>query len=97
MPPRYVYWTIVIDGTPTAFRSNTRDELLPTLKQIQRTVPGAVMKWYARGRVWDTPDEAARALRDEAAQRRRSRRPRHPGDRASRARRQPSNGRKRRR
>ena len=30
MPPRYAYWTILIDDTPTAFRAREREELLPT-------------------------------------------------------------------
>jgi hypothetical protein len=57
MPPRYVYWTILIDGAVTSFRAATPEELLPTLKQLQRKTPGAVMKWFARGRVWNSPEE----------------------------------------
>ena len=36
MPPRYAYWTILVDGGPTAFRAAEPDELLPTLKRLQR-------------------------------------------------------------
>jgi hypothetical protein len=74
MPPRYIYWTIVIEGTPTAFRAATRDELLPTLKQLQRKTPNAELKWWARGRVWESPEEASAAYRAEQ-ERRRPRRP----------------------
>lgn len=79
MPPRYVYWTILIDGTPTAFRAASRDELLPTLKQLQRKTPGAVMKWFARGRVWESPEEARAAYRADAARRRTPRTSWRPG------------------
>ena len=60
MPPRYAYWTILIDGAPTAFRAREKDELLPTLQQLRRTNKDVVLKWFARGRLWETP-EAARA------------------------------------
>ena len=29
MPPRYAYWTILIDQKPTAFRAREREELMP--------------------------------------------------------------------
>lgn len=78
MPPRFVYWTIVIDGTPTAFRAATRSELLPTLRQIQRKTPTAEMRWFARGRLWSSPEEATATMRVEAARRWKPRaRPRH--------------------
>ena len=60
MPPRYAYWTILIDDKPTAFRARDREELLPTFHQLQRTNPNIVFKWFARGRLWESP-EAARA------------------------------------
>jgi hypothetical protein len=64
MPPRFAFWTILLDGQPTAFRARQQEELLPTLTQLRRTNPGAVMKWFARGRLWESPEEAldARAL-----------------------------------
>jgi hypothetical protein len=70
LPPRYVYWTIVIDGAPTAFRAASQEELLPTLRQIQRKTPQAVMKWFARGRIWESPEEARLAYRATQARRR---------------------------
>ncbi len=63
MPPRYAYWTILIDNTPTAFRAKEQSELLPTLHQLQRTNKDVVLKWYSHGRVWDSP-EAARQARE---------------------------------
>ncbi len=58
MPPRYAYWTILVDGQPTAFRAAEPDELLPTLKRLQVKQPGATMKWFERGRLWESRDEA---------------------------------------
>ena len=61
MPPRYVYWTILAGGLPTAFRAAEKDELLPTFKRIQEKQPDAVMKFFARGKLWDSPEQALRS------------------------------------
>jgi hypothetical protein len=58
VPPRYAYWTILIDNRPTAFRAREQADLLPTLHQLKRTNPNAEMKWFARGKLWDTPEQA---------------------------------------
>src|SRR3954466_11141675 len=58
MPPRYAYWTILIDNAPTAFRAREESELLPTLQQLRRTNKNVVMKWFAKGRVWESQEEA---------------------------------------
>jgi len=63
MPPRYAYWTILIDKKATAFRAREREELLPTFHQLKRKNADVVMKWYARGRLWESPIEAQAALR----------------------------------
>ena len=63
MPPRYAYWTILIDQKPTAFRAREREELLPTFHQLGRKNTDVVMKWFARGRLWDSPEQAQAALR----------------------------------
>lgn len=73
MPPRYAFWTIILDGVATAFRARDREDLLPTFKQLQRKNPDAVMKWFARGRLWDSPEAAADDGRREREQARRSR------------------------
>ena len=65
MPPRYSYWTIIVGGEPTAFRAATPEELMPTLKQTQVRQPDAVMKWFARGKLWDSPEQASEAMRAE--------------------------------
>ena len=67
MPPRHHYWTIILEGKPTAFRAHTQEELIPTLKQLQGRHADAVMKWFARGRLWESQDEE----RAEAAAKRR--------------------------
>lgn len=72
MPPRYTYWTIIAGGLPTAFRTAEREELLPTFRRIKQKHPDAEMKYFARGRLWQSPDEArveAEARRAAAAQR----------------------------
>ena len=63
MPPRYAYWTILIDSKPTAFRAREREELLPTFAQLRRTNSDVVMKWFARGRLWDSPEAEREAQR----------------------------------
>src|SRR5262245_17303517 len=71
MPPRFAYWTILAGGLPTAFRAADRDDLLPTFKRIQEKHPDAEMKWFARGRLWTSPDEArAHSARGKTSERR---------------------------
>jgi len=74
MPPRFTYWTILLDGKPTAFRARTGEELLPTLRQLQVRHPEAVMLWFARGRLWSSPEEERAAAHARRADRER----RHP-------------------
>jgi hypothetical protein len=76
MPPRYTYWTIILDGLPTAFRAAARDDLLPVLRQLRSTNPGAVLKWFARGQVWNSPEDA-RPARFQTRQPPAERRPRY--------------------
>src|SRR5438034_7164373 len=70
MPPRFAYWTILIDDRPTAFRARDREELLPTFTQLKRTNPNVVVRWFAQGRLWDSPE----------AQRAAGRKPKFAGD-----------------
>jgi hypothetical protein len=60
VPPRYAYWTILIDDKPTAFRAREREELQPTFVQLQRKNTNVTMRWFARGKLWESP-EAERA------------------------------------
>jgi hypothetical protein len=75
MPPRFAYWTIILEGKPTAFRAQHRDDLLPTFKQLQGKHPDIVMKWFARGRLWESPTEAQAVLRHHRERRPREWRP----------------------
>ena len=61
MPPRYAYWTILIDNGPTAFRAREQQELLPTLRQLSRTNKDVVLKWFARGRLWESREAELQA------------------------------------
>ena len=56
MPPRFAYWTILIDNKPTAFRARDRQELLPTVAQLKRKNEHVELKWFAQGRLWDSPE-----------------------------------------
>lgn len=58
MPPRFAYWTILAGGLPTAFRATDREDLLPTFHRIREKHPDAEMKWFARGRLWESPEDA---------------------------------------
>jgi len=63
MPSRKAFWVILVGDTPTAFRADQRDELLPTLHQLQRKQSGVTLKWFARGRVWESQVEEHAALK----------------------------------
>ena len=58
MPPRYSYWTIIAGGLPTAFRAAEREELMPTFQRLREKHPDAELKWFARGKLWASPEEA---------------------------------------
>ena len=75
MPPRYSYWTILAGGLPTAFRAAERADLLPTFNRIRDKHPDAQMKWFARGRLWDSPEAALQDLERVRARRDRDWRP----------------------
>src|SRR5215216_3037666 len=93
MPPRFSYWTIIAGGLPTAFRATDREELLPTFARLKEKQPDAEMKWFARGKLWASPEEAI-AQRDrqfgtgdrDKGPRDRERKPRASGDREARGR-----------
>jgi len=60
MPRHHSFWVILSGTTYTSFRASTRDALLPTFRQLQRTQPDVSLRWFENGRVWESP-EAARA------------------------------------
>ena len=58
MPPRFAYWTIILDGTPTSFRTKEREDILPLFNQLRAKNPAALLKWFSGGRLWDSPEQA---------------------------------------
>ena len=71
MPPRFAYWTIIIDGSPTSFRARELADLLPTFHHLKRKSADAVIKWFAGGKLWDSPDHAREARTREVGERQR--------------------------
>ena len=63
MPPRYAYWTILVDNQPTAFRSGSQEELMPTFKQLQQKHASAKMMWWQNGKLWASRIDAQEAMR----------------------------------
>jgi len=73
MAPKQFFWVILIGNTPTSFRAKSRDDLVPTLRQLQRTQAGVTLRWFERGRVWESPsaaEGAAKLAATEARERR---------------------------
>jgi hypothetical protein len=64
MPPRYAYWTILVDEQPTAFRSSLQEELMPTFKRLKEKHPSARMVWFQNGKVWASRLDAQEAMRE---------------------------------
>lgn len=75
MPPRFAYWTILAGGLPTSFRAADREDLLPTLRRLQERHPDAEMRWFQRGKLWESPEAAREALQKIIAPRGRDWRP----------------------
>lgn len=66
MPPRFAYWTIIVDDQPTAFRAKEVEELRPTFNRLREKHPSAVLMWFQNGRLWPSrvaAQEAAVAAR----------------------------------
>ena len=63
MPPRYAYWTIIVDDQPTAFRSGSQEDLMPTFKRLKEKHPSAVMMWFQNGKLWPSRLDAQEAMR----------------------------------
>ena len=64
MPPRYAYWTILVDEQPTAFRAALQEELQPTFKRLKEKQPSARMVWFQNGKVWNSRLDAQEAMRE---------------------------------
>lgn len=64
MPPRYAYWTILVDEQPTAFRAALQDDLMPTFKRLREKHPSARLVWFQNGKVWNSRLDAQEAMRE---------------------------------
>ena len=62
MPPRYAYWTILVDDQPTAFRAGSQEDLMPTFKRLKLKHPSAKMMWWQNGKLWDSRLDAQAAM-----------------------------------
>jgi hypothetical protein len=63
MPPRYAYWTILVDDQPTAFRAGSQEDLMPTFKRLQAKHGSAKMMWFQNGKLWASRLDAQEYLR----------------------------------
>ena len=80
MPPRYVYWTIIVDGQPTAFRSGSLEDIMPTFNRLKEKQPTAELKWWQNGQLWPSRHDAQDFMRARG-ERGRAKDPRQAGDR----------------
>ncbi len=79
MPPRYVYWTIIVDGQPTAFRSGSLEDIMPTFNRLKEKQPSAELKWFQNGQLWASRHDAQDFMRARG-ERGRSKDPRQSKD-----------------
>lgn len=63
MPPPTRFWVVLIGKTPTSFHAKEREDLLPTLRQLQRTQKDVSLRWFERGKVWESPEAAIGAAK----------------------------------
>lgn len=63
MPPRYAYWTILVDGQPTAFRSGALEDIMPTFNRLKEKQPTAELKWFQNGQLWPSRHDAQDFMR----------------------------------
>ncbi len=62
MPPRYAYWTIIVDDQPTAFRAGALEDLMPTFNRLKEKQPTAKLMWYQSGKLWPSRIDAREAM-----------------------------------
>ena len=62
MPPRYAYWTILVDEQPTAFRASSQEDLMPTFNRLKEKNPSAKMMWWQNGKLWPSRLDAQEAM-----------------------------------
>jgi hypothetical protein len=76
VPPRFAYWTIIVENQPTAFRAADLDELRPIFNRLKQKHPSAVLMWFQNGRLWASRLDA----REAQTRRRTGERQSRPGD-----------------
>lgn len=62
MPPRYAYWTIIVDDQPTAFRAAALDDIMPTFNRLKEKQPTAKLMWFQSGKLWPSRIDAREAM-----------------------------------
>lgn len=62
MPPRYAYWTIIVDDQPTAFRAGALEDIMPTFNRLKEKQPTAKLMWFQSGKLWPSRIDAREAM-----------------------------------
>ena len=62
MPPRYAYWTIIVDDQATAFRAGALEDLMPTFNRLKEKQPTAKLMWFQNGKLWPSRLDARAAM-----------------------------------
>jgi hypothetical protein len=62
MPPRYAYWTIIVDDQPTAFRAGALEDIMPTFNRLKEKHPSAKLMWFQQGKLWLSRIDAREAM-----------------------------------
>lgn len=78
MATPHACWIILAGNVPTSFRAHTREELLPTFRQLQRTQTEVALRWFERGKVWESPAAASAAAKLAKTEGRRPRKTTEP-------------------
>lgn len=78
MATPHACWIILAGTVPTSFRARTREELLPIFRQLQRTQSEVALRWFERGKVWESPDAASAAAKLSRTEGRRPRKAPEP-------------------
>ncbi|MGE0865519.1 MAG: hypothetical protein AB7P34_16605 [Vicinamibacterales bacterium] len=58
-----MYWTIIVDGQPTAFRSGSLEDIMPTFNRLKEKQPTAELKWFQNGQLWPSRHDAQDFMR----------------------------------
>lgn len=62
MPPRYAYWTIIVDDQATAFRAGSLEDIMPTFNRLKEKQPSAKLMWFQSGKLWPSRVDAREAM-----------------------------------